>query len=51
MRHRCPRSVTHFLSLWKNKGFTEESMAKVGLDAISTSTTLESNKSQALIVW
>jgi len=29
----------------KNQGFTEESLAKVGLYAISTSTTLESNKS------
>jgi hypothetical protein len=29
----------------KNKGFKEESMTKVGLDAIGTSTTLESNKS------
>jgi len=34
-----------FLSLWKNKGFKEERMAKVGLDAIGTSTTLESHKS------
>jgi hypothetical protein len=34
-----------FLRLLKNKGFTEESMAKVGLDPISKSTTLESNKS------
>ena len=29
----------------KNQGFTEESLAKVGWDAISTATTLESNKS------
>jgi predicted ATPase len=36
-----------FLRLLKNKGFTEESMAKVGLDAISKSTTLEANKSLA----
>src|SRR5262249_19734451 len=35
------------LRLLKNKGFTEESMAKVGLYAISKSTTLESNKSHA----
>ena len=34
-----------FLSLLKNKGFREESMTKVGLYAIGTSTTLESNKS------
>jgi hypothetical protein len=34
-----------FLSLLKNKGFKKESMTKVGLDAISKSTTLESNKS------
>jgi hypothetical protein len=34
-----------FLRLLKNKGFQEESMTKVGLDAIGTSTTLESNKS------
>jgi hypothetical protein len=29
----------------KNKGFKEENMTKVGLDAIGKSTTLESNKS------
>jgi hypothetical protein len=29
-----------------NKGFREESMTKVELDAIGTSMTLESNKSQ-----
>jgi hypothetical protein len=34
-----------FLSLLKNKGFKEERMTKVGLDAIDKSTTLESNKS------
>ena len=34
-----------FLRLLKNKGFREESMTKVGVDAIGTSTTLESNKS------
>jgi hypothetical protein len=34
-----------FLRLLKNKGFREESMTKVGLYAIGTSTTLESNKS------
>jgi len=34
-----------FLSLLKNKGFKEERMTKVGLYAIGTSTTLESNKS------
>jgi hypothetical protein len=36
-----------FLSLLKNKGFRKESMTKGGLDAIGTSTTLESNKSLA----
>src|SRR5215510_7171770 len=34
-----------FLSLLKNKGFKKESRTKVGLYAISKSTTLESNKS------
>jgi len=29
----------------KNKGFKEESMTKIELDAIGTSTALESNKS------
>src|SRR4029453_12516652 len=33
-----------FLSLLKNKGFRKESMTKGGLDAIGTSTTLESTK-------
>jgi hypothetical protein len=33
------------LRLLKNKGFKEESMTKVGVYAIDTSTTLESNKS------
>jgi hypothetical protein len=28
-----------------NKGFKEEGMTKVGVDAIGTSTTLEANKS------
>src|SRR5262245_13881012 len=37
-----------FPRLLKNKGFREESMTKVGLDALGTSTTLESNKSLAL---
>ena len=45
MLQRCPRIVTHFLSLLKNKGFEEERMTKVGLYAIGKSTTLESNKS------
>ena len=36
-----------FLRLLKNKGFREESMTKVGVDAIGTSTTLESNKSHS----
>ena len=34
-----------FLRLLKKKGFKEERMTKVGLDAIGKSTTLESNKS------
>jgi len=34
-----------FLRLLKNKGFEEERMTKVGLYAIGSSTTLESNKS------
>ena len=34
-----------FLRLLNNKSFREESMTKVGLYAIGTSTTLESNKS------
>jgi hypothetical protein len=34
-----------FLRLLKHKGFKEESMTKVGVYAIGTSTTLESNKS------
>jgi len=40
-------SETHnaFVRLMNNKGFTEESMTKVGLDAIGTSTPLASNKS------
>ena len=33
-----------FLRLLNNKGFREESMTKVELDAIGTSTTLKSNK-------
>src|SRR5215471_20002249 len=36
---------TKRLRLLNNKGFREESMTKVELDAIGTSTTLESNKS------
>ena len=34
-----------FLRLLKNKGFQEERRTKIGLYAISSSTTLESNKS------
>ena len=34
-----------FVRLLKNKGFKEERTTKVELDAIGTSTTLESNKS------
>jgi len=37
------------LRLLKKKGFKEERMAKVGLYAIGTSTTLESNKSLIFI--
>jgi len=36
-----------FLRLLKNKGFKKASMTKVGVCAISKSTTLESNKSHA----
>ena len=36
-----------FLRLLKNKGFKKESRTKVGVYAISKSTTLESNKSLA----
>jgi hypothetical protein len=35
----------------KNKGFKEEKMTQVGLCAIGTSTTLESNKSLPLYSW
>jgi hypothetical protein len=41
------RVRSNFLRLLKNKGFREESMTKVGLYAIGTSTTLASNKSLA----
>jgi hypothetical protein len=34
-----------FLRLLKNNDFKEERMTKVGLNALGTSTTLESNKS------
>ena len=40
-----PEKRNSFLRLLKNKGFKEERMTKVGLYAIGTSTTLESNKS------
>ena len=39
-----------FLRLLKNKGFKEERMTKVGLYALGSSTTLESNKSPAVNV-
>jgi RHS repeat-associated protein len=39
-----------FLRLLKNKGFKAESMTKVGLNAIGTSTTLESNKSHFCLI-
>jgi len=38
-----------FSELLKNKGLKEEKKAKVGLDAIDTSTTLESNKSPGMM--
>ena len=44
-----PEKRNSFLRLLKNKGFREESMTKVGLYAISKSTTLESNKSLSQI--
>jgi len=34
-----------FFSLLKNKGFKEERRTKVGMNALGSSTTLESNKS------
>jgi hypothetical protein len=40
-----PEKCNSFLRLLKNKGFKKESMTKVGLYTIGTSTTLESNKS------
>ena len=43
---RVVREAQRILRLLKNKGFKEESMTKVGVYAIGTSTTLESNKSQ-----
>jgi hypothetical protein len=39
------------LRLLKNKSFKEESMTKVGVYAIDTSTTLESNKSHCRYDW
>src|SRR5215475_8262985 len=44
-----PEKRNSFVKLLKKKGFKEESMTKVGLYAISTSTTLESNKSQGCL--
>jgi hypothetical protein len=41
----CPRRTAPSLRPLKKKGCKEESMTKVGLDAIGTSTPLESNKS------
>ena len=40
----CPKQDA-LLRLWKTKDFKEESMTQVGLYAIGTATTLESNKS------
>jgi len=45
-----PEKRNSFLRLLKNKGFKEERMTKVGLYAIGTSTTLESNKSLIAVV-
>ena len=47
----CPESIYPYLRLLQKKGFKEESMTQVGLDAIGTSTTLESNKSQRFLSW
>jgi hypothetical protein len=41
-----PENRDSFLRLLKNNAFKEERMTQVGLDAIGTSTPLESNKSQ-----
>ena len=40
-----------FLRLLKNNDFKEEKITKVGLYAISTSTTLESNKSPGWVCY
>ena len=48
LKHTLPvlsEKRNSFSELLKNKGLKEEKKAKVGLDAIDTSTTLESNKS------
>ena len=45
-----PKKHYSFLRLLKNKGFKAESMTKVGLNTIGTSTTLESNKSPTRLV-
>jgi hypothetical protein len=45
VRPRCSRNTNH-LKLLQNKGFKEESMTKIELYALGTSTPLESNKSQ-----
>ena len=47
--HALSEKGNSFLRLLKNKGFREEGMTKVGLYAIGTSTTLESNKSPSLL--
>jgi catechol-2,3-dioxygenase len=44
-----PEKQDALLRLWKTKDFKEESMTQVGLYAIGTATTLESNKSLAQI--
>jgi hypothetical protein len=52
-RNQClSENRNSFLRLLKNKGFKDERMTKVGLCAIGQSTTLESNKSLALMpLW
>ena len=47
MLHHGPRSVPPDLRPLKKKGFKEDRVTTIGLYAIGTSTTLESNKSLA----
>ncbi len=46
-----PEKHDAFFRLLKTEGFKEESMTQVGLYAIGTSTTLESNKSLSGIAF